>query len=1500
MLELRIKEDGSSTTVNGVTRYSLELSLECISGGSYALQDYRVRGFFNHHYVLTVLDNSGYYAINDIQPFQGVGGTMTEGYDDWMNNIRPPRIDENKFSSEILLYMPTRTLSSSATLANQGRFNLRGMWDNTERLGRYNDCEDSYSYIGLNGENITNPMNWVFEHRDNSKTETISNITSLGNTVTVTTSAAHSYNSGDAVRITDISSGVRSFGSSGERYEGTFKITVTGPTTFTYHTKHVVTASTHTSGTVEFWEVVVNEQSISSISGDGSGTITINTTRSHDLQVNDIIAIEGTTNYDGNQLIITSRLSTNSVECKLTGNTSTTLELVGSIKYSSRPPSAAIAVNYVSGYEAKILEDHTLFTYLRYADKDTYIDNNVANDFGSSTQLKVRNFSTNSPPNYQRMVFRFPIAGIPLSQLLFAEINAVYESGTDGDAQMGLFQMVDDSWSDSDTWDTINPLIDMGDPIGYYNFINVGSGENDAYTKFTVSTDKLTKWLDGIEVPDVGFVKTQESNSIENVYWSTETIEYKPYIVISSGVVDDEEPPTVQLTNTNNALIVDSAIGDGFGEVTITSTTSSNLNVGDLVNIISPNYNVRSAVVLTTPTAFTYTINIPGNTSTVTDVGGISLRQTVVDVSALGIDDSEISDDSLDIEIRKTSSLTNVTPSNIVKSPSTNLSFDFTLSGIGDGYYDIAVKDEIGNQSARLTAPILMYYRKHSTEQVSAVVRSGDIVDIIGFNVEDPLTLNIADDTLIGGTVSGGLTQSIGLVDIDAPNNLFTFTLPSGIQGKYNVLSVDDVADTILVENCSFKIGDIVSFNSLGNHTNAPIVIGDLYYIVAATQIGFNVEIQISYSTGGSAIDLDHTDDMNMKMYNYVSPAYVIKDGIITSDYNNQVSIIVDDYAPMIEIPTIVGTGDIINVTITDISPINQSSVSFINGTGSLSNSTDPRILIYEVNVTGTGILRVDVADEVGNLAFATEPIPTTNTLAISVDGYTIIDADHFILNMHVTFNPLDPVSAIIASNSSSPGIFAEGEVSDTSYGVISNLVASVDEMTFDIEVDGLVNGVLTVYANTEGNDTTSIIPPVLTSVTPECFNNDSVLTLTGINLNHDETSSRSFLNSNLNITNATMTSVTVYYGFGTPDGEMDFVMSMVHNNVTLFTNTITNILDNTPPIISINGDQVMEVIQGESYIEEGAIAIDNIFGDVTADILIQGAVDSNTLGTYLILYTVSDPCGNENAAIRTINVVTGCPVYIEVNPTQGYVGDTVTVSATVGLLNPIPINNVVTFNGIVGTVIGGDRNAIQVVVPFGATTGPVQVETGPTNTGYENCSLSNIDIYTLLFDDEEFDPERDKLTRDYQKRKTLTTGSGLISPFGRDSDITAIYNRDMGYSGFSEVTDENSMVQNVYSIILTRAGERIFNPDFGTRIEDYIHSIVDDIDGFQKRALTEIIESVKRYEPRVSIVEEDSYVFFNDAINDVMIVLYLLVPTGNVRVIGITLKSISNGEANI
>lgn len=80
---------------------------------------------------------------------------------------------------------------------------------------------------------------------------------------------------------------------------------------------------------------------------------------------------------------------------------------------------------------------------------------------------------------------------------------------------------------------------------------------------------------------------------------------------------------------------------------------------------------------------------------------------------------------------------------------------------------------------------------------------------------------------------------------------------------------------------------------------------------------------------------------------------------------------------------------------------------------------------------------------------------------------------------------------------------------------------------------------------------------------------------------------------------------------------------------------------DTTAPVITLNGASVINLEQGDSYTEQSATAIDNVDGDISANINIGGdAVDTNTPGTYLITYNVNDSSGNAAAeVIRTVNV---------------------------------------------------------------------------------------------------------------------------------------------------------------------------------------------------------------------------------------------------------------------
>jgi hypothetical protein len=80
--------------------------------------------------------------------------------------------------------------------------------------------------------------------------------------------------------------------------------------------------------------------------------------------------------------------------------------------------------------------------------------------------------------------------------------------------------------------------------------------------------------------------------------------------------------------------------------------------------------------------------------------------------------------------------------------------------------------------------------------------------------------------------------------------------------------------------------------------------------------------------------------------------------------------------------------------------------------------------------------------------------------------------------------------------------------------------------------------------------------------------------------------------------------------------------------------------LDTLAPIITLTGDKVMTVAVSGTYTEPGATALDNVDGDITANIIIDSSkVNTALAGTYAVYYNVTDAAGNKAEVIRTVIV---------------------------------------------------------------------------------------------------------------------------------------------------------------------------------------------------------------------------------------------------------------------
>ncbi len=74
---------------------------------------------------------------------------------------------------------------------------------------------------------------------------------------------------------------------------------------------------------------------------------------------------------------------------------------------------------------------------------------------------------------------------------------------------------------------------------------------------------------------------------------------------------------------------------------------------------------------------------------------------------------------------------------------------------------------------------------------------------------------------------------------------------------------------------------------------------------------------------------------------------------------------------------------------------------------------------------------------------------------------------------------------------------------------------------------------------------------------------------------------------------------------------------------------TYTGPADTTPPVISLWGTNPTIIDEGSVFEDPGAVANDNIEGNISSRIEVTGTVDVNTPGTYVLRHTVTDYFGN-------------------------------------------------------------------------------------------------------------------------------------------------------------------------------------------------------------------------------------------------------------------------------
>lgn len=175
--------------------------------------------------------------------------------------------------------------------------------------------------------------------------------------------------------------------------------------------------------------------------------------------------------------------------------------------------------------------------------------------------------------------------------------------------------------------------------------------------------------------------------------------------------------------------------------------------------------------------------------------------------------------------------------------------------------------------------------------------------------------------------------------------------------------------------------------------------------------------------------------------------------------------------------------------------------------------------------------------------------------------------------------------------------------------------------------------------------------------------------------------------------------------------------------NTVTSTQTVT-VTDDTPPTLALNGASTITWECHVAFVDPGATANDSCAGNLTSAIVVSGSVNPNVVGSYTLVYSVSD--GAQTAtATRTVNVVdTTAPV----------------VSCPANIVATLPLNSSATSTPVNFSVSASDScagsanvttsHASGSLFPVGTTTVTTTATDPSGNTS--SCSFNVTVLYNF------------------------------------------------------------------------------------------------------------------------------------------------------------------------
>ena len=405
---------------------------------------------------------------------------------------------------------------------------------------------------------------------------------------------------------------------------------------------------------------------------------------------------------------------------------------------------------------------------------------------------------------------------------------------------------------------------------------------------------------------------------------------------------------------------------------------------------------------------------------------------------------------------------------------------------------------------------------------------------------------------------------------------------------------------------------------------------------------------------------------------------------------------------------------------------IDGDLTSSITSSGTVNTATE-----------GTYLITYTVSDAAGN------SVSITRTVIVSLDlppTITLTGSSTITLLVGDTYIEDGCVATDVVDGDLTSSIITTGTV-DTSTEGTYTLVYSVTDSASNIV--STTRTVIVSAATNSANCTisgqnigggqsqtvtlTNAISDITFAVTSSCQENlqEEVLGLpTGVTMNFSD---------NTAIISGTPTGQTGDYSYvvnwysATSSFTLGGTITVVAGSTTSTSTTSSSTADTTPPVISLLGSSTINLTVGDTFTDPGATATDDVDGDITSSITINGyvlpitqsyssEVDTSTAGTYTISFYVSDASGNAATVVqRTVIVSIASSISFDSNGTCNCAGATVGDTAVIDGVTYTAVDD----NSIAGEIANENYNLCTTLV------------TSMSNLFKDNTSFnSNIDFW--------------------------------------------------------------------------------------------------------------------------------------------------------------------------